>query len=126
MNAIILAGGKSSSMYATGATVHKALLPIMGIPNIERTIMMLHDYHISDIIIAVSILNHDFDYLTKKYSCRIEYIPIEGKNTLYTMKYLLHYIQETFVIEGDVVCAQNIFFPSNSSRYYVMNYTSLF
>jgi L-glutamine-phosphate cytidylyltransferase len=65
MNAIILAGGKSSSMYATGATVHKALLPIMGIPNIERTIMMLHDYHISDIIIAVSILNHDFDYLTK-------------------------------------------------------------
>lgn len=49
MNAIILAGGKSSSMYATGATVHKALLPIMGIPNIERTIMMLHDYHISDI-----------------------------------------------------------------------------
>lgn len=26
------------------------------------------------------------------------------------MKYLLHYIQETFVIEGDVVCAQNIFF----------------
>lgn len=123
MNAIILACGKSSSMYATGATVHKALLPIMGIPNIERTIMMLHDYHISDIIIAVSILNHDFDYLTKKYSCRIEYIPIEGKNTLYTMKYLLHYIQETFVIEGDVVCAQNIFFPSNSSRYYVMNYT---
>lgn len=89
MNAIILAGGKSSSMYATGATVHKALLPIMGIPNIERTIMMLHDYHISDIIIAVSILNHDFDYLTKKYSCRIEYIPIEGK------KYPLYY--EVFI-----------------------------
>lgn len=122
MNAIILAGGKSSRMYATGATVHKALLPIMGIPNIERTIMMLHDFHIVDIIIAVPAFNHDFDYLIEKYSCIIEHIPLEGKNTLYTMKYLLHYVQETFVIEGDVVCAQNIFRHLNSSCYYVMNY----
>ena len=101
MNAIILAAGKSSRMYASGAKTHKALLPIMGIPNIERTILMLHDHNISEIIIAVPPQNHDFDYLHAKYSCIIENIPIEGNNTLYTMNYLLHYIQDTFVIEGN-------------------------
>lgn len=123
MNAIILAGGKSSRMYATGASIHKALLPIMGIPNIERTIMMLHDYDIQDIIIAVPAFSHDFDYLIDKYFCTIVTIPDEAQNTLYTMKCLLKYIHETFIIEGDVVCAQNIFHPLSSSSYYVMNYT---
>lgn len=124
MNAIILAAGKSSRMYASGAKIHKALLPIMGIPNIERTILMLHDHNISEIIIAVPPYNHDFDYLQTKYSCIIENIPAEGNNTLYAMNYLLHYIQDTFVIEGDVVCAQNIFHLTSSSFYYVMKYES--
>lgn len=122
MNAIILAAGKSSRMYATGASVHKALLPIMGIPNIERTILMLHDINIFDIEIAVSASNQDFNYLVDKYSCNIKYIPVHIKNTLHTMTYLLDYINDTFIIEGDVVCARNIFFPLKSSIYYVIKY----
>lgn len=123
MNAIILAAGKSSRMFATGATIHKALLPIMGIPNIERTIMMLRDYYIQDIIITVPAFNYDFEYLVEKYSCKLIYISPEVKNTLYTINYLINCIHETFIIEGDVVCAQNIFRSLKSSCYYVMNYT---
>ena len=42
MNAIILAAGKSYRMFQTGGNIHKALLPIQNIPNIERTILILH------------------------------------------------------------------------------------
>lgn len=124
MNAIILAAGKSSRMYSTGALVHKALLPIMGIPNIERTIMMLNDQNIQDIIVAVPEDNQNFDYLVEKFFCKVVKIPSEGKNTLYTIKYLLNYIHETFIIEGDVVCAHNIFLPLKSSVYFIMKYAN--
>ena len=55
MNAIILAAGNSLRMYQTGANIHKALLPIQNIPNIERTILMLQFCNITEIIIAVPV-----------------------------------------------------------------------
>ena len=38
LNAIILAGGYGSRMIAEKQYIHKPLLPILGLPNIERTI----------------------------------------------------------------------------------------
>lgn len=122
MNAIILAAGKSSRMYKGGANLPKGLLPILGIPNIERIILMLHMLDIYEIIIAVPFDSLQFDYLGKKYSCTVIHIPPENKNTLMTMNYLIAYIGDTFIIEGDVVCAKNIFRPFEYSTYYVMKY----
>lgn len=122
MNAIILAAGKSSRMYEGGANLPKGLLPILGIPNIERTILMLHMLDIYEIIIAVPFDSLQFDYLREQYSCTIIHIPSEYKNTLTTMNYLIDYIGDTFIIEGDVVCAKNIFKPFKCSTYYVMKY----
>lgn len=122
MNAIILAAGNSSRMYNSGAKKHKSVLPILNIPNIERTILMLHMIDILNIIIAVSFDNHDMDYLLKKYKCQIIHLPKSNKNTLTTMSYLLEYLDDSFIIEGDVVCAKNIFCRFKDSTYYVMKY----
>lgn len=122
MNAIILAAGKSSRMYKSGANLPKGLLPILGIPNIERTILMLHMLDVYEIIIAVPFDSVQFDYLAGKYSCTIIHIPFENKNTLTSMNYLLEYIGDSFIIEGDVVCTKNIFRIFDHSTYYVMKY----
>lgn len=122
MNAIILAAGKSSRMFDSGATLPKGLLPVLSIPNIERTVLMLHMLDIYEIVIAVPAESNDFDYLYEKYSCNIVHIPSENKNTLTTMNYLIHYIDDSFIIEGDVVCAKNIFRIFEYSTYYVMDY----
>ena len=104
MNAIILAAGNSSRMYKSGSRLPKGLLPILGIPNIERTIVMLHMIDIHEIIIAVPSHSLQFDYLAEKYSCTIIHVPSDNKNTLTTMNYLIEYINDSFIIEGDVVC----------------------
>ncbi len=122
MNAIILAAGNSLRMYQTGANIHKALLPIQNIPNIERTILMLQFCNITEIIIAVPYQCTLFDYLAEKYSCKIIYKKKECANTLHTINDLLTYIDDTFIIEGDVVLAKNIFDIFENSTYYVMKY----
>lgn len=122
MNAIILAAGNSSRMYESGGKLPKGLLPILGIPNIERTILMLHMIDIYEIIIAVPCHSSQFDYLAEKYSCTIINVPPENRNTLTSMNYLLEYIDDSFIIEGDVVCSKNIFRPFEYSTYYVMRY----
>lgn len=122
MNAIILAAGNSLRMYQTGANIHKALLPIQNIPNIERTILMLQFCNITEIIIAVPYECTLFDYLEKKYSCKIVHKKKECANTLHTISGLLAYIDDTFIIEGDVVLAKNIFDIFENSTYYVMKY----
>lgn len=122
MNAIILAAGKSSRMYKSGSSLPKGLLSVLGLPNIERTIFMLHMIDVYDIIIAVPFNSIQFDYLAEKYSCTIIHIPLENKNTLSTMNYLIEYIGDSFIVESDVVCCKNIFRIFEHSTYYVMKY----
>lgn len=122
MNAIILAAGESSRMYQTGGKTHKALLPIQNIPNIERIILMLHCLNITDIIVAVPYNCSLFDYLKKKYLCKIVNIKKQCRNTLYTLNELLHYLNDTFIIEGDVVLSKNVFDTFDKSTYYVTEY----
>lgn len=124
MNAIILAAGKSSRMKKDGYDSPKPLLPILGIPNIERTILMLHQFGIQEIHIICG--SEDFDvycYLQQKYGCHI----IQSKlhfNTLHSMSLVLDKLDDSFVIEGDVVLAKNIFIRSDTSFYYTTRYES--
>lgn len=124
MNAIILAAGKSSRMKKDGYNNPKPLLPILGLPNIERTILMLHQFGIQEIVVVCGSENFDaYCYLQRKYGCEIIQSHLHF-NTLYSMSLVLDKMDDTFVIEGDVVLAKNIFIKSDTSFYYTTRYES--
>lgn len=122
MNAIILAGGHGSRMSAGNISIHKPLLPVQGLPNIERTIIMLKDFGIDDIIIVPGIYAESYLYLHEKYDCTIIKEPNASISTLYGISYVKDKIGDTFIIEGDVVLAENVFINKPYSYYYVMKY----
>jgi NDP-mannose synthase len=50
--AIIMAGGRSSRMRATGGPIHKALVPVLGVPMLERNICALFGRGFDDVTVA--------------------------------------------------------------------------
>lgn len=124
MNAIILAGGHSSRMIESNQFIHKPLLPIHGIPNIERTILMLRDFGVTDITIIAGIYAKQYYYLIEKYNCTIISHPNASISTLYGIYSVIDKINDTFIIEGDVVLAENIFKYEAYSYYYVIKYSN--
>ena len=122
MNAIILAGGHGFRMIADKQYTHKPLLPILGLPNIERTILMLNDFGINDIVIIAGIYADQYTFLKEKYGCTIISDPNCSVSTLYGIYNIANIIGDTFIIEGDVVLAENIFVNKSYSYYYVMKY----
>ena len=111
-------------MINDGYSIPKPLLPIMGVPNIERTILMLHEFGIREIIIICSSEHlSKFTYLQDIYGCTIVH-SLKHYNALYSMSHVVTKIDDTFVIEGDVVLAKNIFVNSKNSFYYTVTYTN--
>lgn len=109
MNAIILAAGKGSRMRKDGYSTPKPLLPILGVPNLERTVWMLHEFGIEDItVLCNSEFLEQYRFLQERYRCHILHNPIY-RNTLYSMNQAIDLFHDTFVIEGDLVLARNIF-----------------
>lgn len=122
MNAVILAAGKSSRMRSDGYDTPKPLLPILDVPNIERTVWMLHDFGIDDITILCSSDSLGlYLFLEERYHCQLLHSPIH-RNTLFTVNQVINKLNDTFIIEGDLVLARNIFSCRDSSYYYVMRY----
>lgn len=76
MNAIILAAGHSSRMIEEKQYTHKPLLPILGLPNIERTILILNDFGINDIVIIAGIYADQYTFLQKNMVVPSYLIPI--------------------------------------------------
>ena len=121
MNAIILAAGLGSRFNEITKENHKALLPIGGTPNIERTIQYLHDFGIQEIYIVVGHMASLFEYLVNKYN--VELIKNEhyaDYNNLYSMAQALPYFSDSFVIDADVVLLENIFSKEPQSCYYTV------
>src|SRR4051812_25929941 len=52
--ALIMAGGRSERMRATVGPLHKALVPVLGIPLIERNLRTLFDQGFSDVVVAIN------------------------------------------------------------------------
>lgn len=122
VNAVILAAGMGSRMAKDGLTIPKPLLPILGLPNIERTVLMLNEFGITNIIILCNKKYlFEYSFLNEKYMCKI--LPIDSNlNTLYSISYVIDDLNDTFVIEGDVVLARNVFSKLDYSFYYTMKY----
>ncbi|HAT3809987.1 TPA: NTP transferase domain-containing protein [Morganella morganii] len=121
MNAVILAAGLGSRFGDITKKTHKALLPIGGIPNIERTIQYLSEFGITEIIIVTGHLAHQFEYLKEKYGCTLihnEYY--EKYNNIYSFLKIADYFSDTLVIDADVVLLKNIFIKSEHSLYYTV------
>lgn len=125
MNAIILAAGFGSRFGDVTKKTHKALLPINGIPNIERTICYLKEKNITNIIIVTGYLEHQFNYLKAKYNCIIVHNEkYDTYNNIYTIYKALKYFgnnKGTYVIDADVVIFKNFFSAKKTtSRYYLI------
>lgn len=104
-----MAAGHSSRMIEEKQYTHKPLLPILGLPNIERTILILNDFGINDIVIIAGIYADQYTFLQEKYGCTIVSDPNCSVSTLYGIYSIVNIIGDTFIIEGDVVLAENIF-----------------
>ena len=111
MNAIILAAGLGSRFGDWTENNHKSLFPILGIPNIERTIQLLIEENISPIYILTGHMAEKFAYLEEKYpDVQLIYNPYyKIYNNIYTFSLILPRFSNTWVIDGDTVILKNIF-----------------
>lgn len=110
MNAIILAAGMGSRFKETSQQTHKSLLPVQGLPNLERTITYLKQAKIHDIYIVVGHLANQFDFLKKKYGCKLIYNPkYKQYNSIYSFYLASNFFSNSYVIDSDVVLFTNIF-----------------
>ena len=65
--AVIMAGGRSERMRATAGQTHKALVPVLGVPMLERNLLSLLAHGFRDIIVAVSSGERDIvDYVRNR------------------------------------------------------------
>lgn len=55
VTAVINAGGRSERMAASGIALHKALVPVRGVPLVERNLCVLLDQGFRDVVIVVSV-----------------------------------------------------------------------
>lgn len=126
MNAIILAAGVGHRMINLTRQLNKALLPIGGVPIIERTIRYLKEAGIDDILIVTGHKHELFLPLQAKYHVTL----IRNKryathNNLYSLQLALERLNETYLIYGDVILFKNIFLqkPRITTIYSTMKHT---
>ncbi|WP_446470109.1 NTP transferase domain-containing protein [Xenorhabdus stockiae] len=121
MNAIILAAGLGSRFKDLTINNHKALLPINGIPNIERTIQYLNMFGVYEIHIVTGHMSHLFSYLKDKYQCNlIHNLHYKYYNNIYSFGLAEEFFNDSIVVDADVVLLRNIFLSLEKSTYYVI------
>src|SRR5207253_1130314 len=52
--ALIMAGGRSERMRRTAGPLHKALVPVLGVPLLERNLSVLFTEDFKDVVVAIS------------------------------------------------------------------------
>lgn len=110
-NAIIMAAGLGSRFGEITRTRHKTLLPIGGMPNLERTVNYLLDAGITDITLVTGHLAESFGYLADKYPA-LRFVHngfFREYNTVYTFSLVLDRFGDSYVIDGDTVLMDNPF-----------------
>lgn len=123
MNAIILAAGLGSRFKEITQHTHKSLLPIGGVPNIERTISFLKEADIHEIYIVTGYLSEQFNFLSEKYGCHLIYNEkYREYNSIYSFYLASKHFHNSFIIDSDVVLFKNIFLTKPlQSSYFVIN-----
>lgn len=112
MNAIILAAGMGTRLRPLTNDIPKALVKINGGPIIERQIKYLREIGIEKIIIVTGYLNTEFNYLIDNYDVELIYNDkYDVYNNGYTMYLVREYLQNSYVLEGDVYLTNNFLEP---------------
>ncbi len=113
MKAVILAGGAGTRMRPLTYVVPKVLLPIAGKPLLERTMVYLRSYGITEFVVCVAYLKKQIiDALGDGASLgvRIEYAAADSPlGTAGQLKTAERFIEGTFLaMNGDIVTSLNI------------------
>lgn len=119
MRAILLAAGKGTRLKPITETTPKPLIEVDGLPIIERQICYLKEKGITDIIVVTGYLKEKFDYLASVYNVKLVHNDkYDIYNNLYTMYLVRDYLQDAYVVEGDIYMANNIFSANMSESTY--------
>ena len=120
MNALILAAGMGTRMRPLTDDRPKCLVPVLGVPIVERQIRLLKEAGIDDIVLLSGYRADRLDYLKGKFG--VEIIPnprYETVNNISSMFAALDWFGDSFVLEGDVYMSEGCFLPRPSvSTYY--------
>ena len=109
MRAILLAAGKGTRLRPLTDTTPKPLIEVNGLPMIERQIQYLKEKGITEIIVVTGYLNKKFDYLAYEYGVKLVHNDkYDEYNNLYTMYLVRKYLQDAYVLEGDIYMHHNV------------------
>ena len=115
-NAIILAAGFGMRMVPINLSTPKALLEVKGERLIERLIDQLHETGVKDITVVVGFMKEAFEYLIDEKG--VELVVNDQysvRNNLYSLGLVRDKISNTYIVPGDIWCAEN---PFNSNELY--------
>lgn len=121
MNAIILAAGMGTRLLPFTGSTPKPLLEINNIPVIEQQIRFLHEIGITDITIVTGYQAFRFHYLADRYHARLIFNPrYSDYNNLYSLYLCRHFLEDTYIMEGDTFLHSNFLLPwLTSSTYFI-------
>ena len=110
MNAIILAAGLGSRLKPLTKEVPKPLVKVNGLSLIERQIYLLKEAGICEIIIVIGYMSDKFKFLEKKYNVKLIYNnKYKEYNNIYILYLAQDYLNNTYILEGDVYLTKNLF-----------------
>lgn len=121
-NAIILAAGYGMRMVPINTETPKGLLTVHGEPLIERLIKQLQEVGIKEIYIVVGFMKEAYEYLIDQYG--VDLVVNEDyalKNNLYSLKCVLQYISNSYIVPCDLWCRQNLFRCNELYSWYMVN-----
>lgn len=116
MRAIILAAGMGTRLRPLTDKLPKGLVPVNGMPMVEKQVIFLKEAGIDEIIIVTGYINEKFDYLGEKYGVKLIYNEkYDIYNNIYTMYLVREYLKDAYVLEGDIFMNNNVI-DKNISR----------
>lgn len=120
--AIILAAGFGMRMVPINMETPKALVEIKGEVLIERTIRQLHAAGIREIYIVVGFMKEKFEYLIDKFGVELIVNPeYAQKNNLHSMKKVLPYLENVYIIPCDIWCKENPYHTEELYSWYMVS-----
>lgn len=120
MKAIILAAGKGTRLRPLTNEVPKPLVKVLDKPIIERQIECLLESGIKNIILVSGYKDEKLNYLKEKFKVKIVYNSYYDKfNNIYSMYLVRNYLENAYVLDGDVYINKNMFDKNiNKSTYF--------
>ncbi|AWZ48186.1 CTP--phosphocholine cytidylyltransferase [Clostridiaceae bacterium 14S0207] len=127
MRAIILAAGKGTRLRPLTNEIPKPLVKVVDKPIIETQIEYLLNVGIKDIIVVSGYKGEKLLYLEKKFKIKVIHNPHYNEfNNIYSMYLARRYLENSYVLDGDVYIDKNVFTKDISKSTYFGIYKSCF